>query len=834
VAEMTYEEADGKRWQLAENLARQYHFCVIPLYPFDYKDINKAGKVPCIKGWQKKEHTRLGEIETWEMEKPYHNLGLVLGGKYGVIAIDVDGEEGKEILEELSGGDIPETVTYKTPGGGMRYLYRVRKKDRDKIFRKYKKNGRTEHNECSLLGDGTQTVLPYSIHPNGGVYKFVKGKSFDDIKIAYVPEWMRNLMLRETSAPPNSIKQPKSVERREISEGLVGDDDLLEIFTKCPRLRELYEEQKEIGLDYDTWHNVTRLLAQIDGFQHYAMEFSELSSKHDDNSVKHIEELLDKYRETKGNVPTIRCTTFGCAEKDIAHCYGKLNYNDNKELTNSPANNIKSYNIYDEDFLYNIGIERNPKTKKWELNPNKFLRLFKKDNRICVIDTPSLRHCIFYRYSLKGEYWKMLTERTLFGMCRKLLHHYVPDAWSSGMGDQLRKVLPLMSKDSKRLERPTSYVNVKNGLFNVETFTLEEHRPEVFTTTRIPFIYKPEAKAPLFMKFLNDIFEEDQERIDLVQEMMGYCLCANTKAEKFFFLYGSGGNGKSVLLNVIKTILGKNNYSSLALERFNDKFAAAELIDKLANIADESESTIEMKTSELKRIASGNDIQGERKFQDAYSYKPFATLLFSFNNLPKTKDHSPGMKRKLVIIPFNRDFTSEGHDDTSLTEKLAEEKAGIFAFAMKGLERLQSERTQEYKGKKITLKPYHFSRCETVEIEHKRYFKVVDFHEAFLDACVKVIIDLNSQNTWKKTRINKEDMLFAFRAWSVEVDNREAKQEHIDTTSNKIRDLLKERGAYYNRLPKQCTNNNKAYYPNVEFTQRGLKLLEKGKRFYNY
>jgi hypothetical protein len=110
------------------------------------------------------------------------------------------------------------------------------------------------------------------------------------------------------------------------------------------------------------------------------------------------------------------------------------------------------------------------------------------------------------------------------------------------------------------------------------------------------------------------------------------------------------------------------------------------------------------------------------------------------------------MKRKLVIIPFNRGFTSEGHDDTSLTEKLAEEKAGIFVFAMEGLKRLQSEGTQEYKEEKIILKPYHFSRCKTVEIEHKRYFKVVDFHETFLDACVKVIIDRNSQNTWKKTR----------------------------------------------------------------------------------
>jgi hypothetical protein len=74
-------------------------------------------------------------------------------------------------------------------------------------------------------------------------------------------------------------------------------------------------------------------------------------------------------------------------------------------------------------------------------------------------------------------------------------------------------------------------------------------------------------------------------------------------------------------------------------------------------------------------------------------------------------------------------------------------------------------------------------------------------------------------------------MLFAFRAWSVEVDNREAKQEHVDTTSNKIRDLLKEKEAYHNRTPKQCASNNKAYYPNVKFTRRGYNYWKKGKDF---
>jgi hypothetical protein len=202
-----YAPINKKRWLLAKKLVENFSARIIPLYPF-YRNNEKAGKVPCIRGWVKKEPTTIEELEEWQREWEYCNIGLVLGGFSGWVAIDVDGEGGRKILKELSGGDIPDTVTYKTPGGGKRYLYKVKDEHIGKKFKKYVKTGEGEHCECALLGDGQQTVLPYSIHPNGGEYRFYKGKNFDTIKVAFTPEWMEDLMLQTT-------KNKKEDKRRE-------------------------------------------------------------------------------------------------------------------------------------------------------------------------------------------------------------------------------------------------------------------------------------------------------------------------------------------------------------------------------------------------------------------------------------------------------------------------------------------------------------------------------------------------------------------------------------------------------------------------------------------
>jgi hypothetical protein len=103
------------------------------------------------------------------------------------------------------------------------------------------------------------------------------------------------------------------------------------------------DEPKNEGLDENTWNNLTRLLTQIKGYERYAMEFSELSSKHNKRSIERIELLLSEANDGG----TIRCSTFGCEKENIEDCYKKCHYNQEGEIINSPASKIRAaINIY--------------------------------------------------------------------------------------------------------------------------------------------------------------------------------------------------------------------------------------------------------------------------------------------------------------------------------------------------------------------------------------------------------------------------------------------------------------------------------------------------------
>ncbi len=152
---------------------------VIPLCPFDHSGMseehlnrcNNPGKTPLILRWVNARVPSEELIDEWLIKWPNCNIGLVLGKVSGLIAIDVDGQYGAETLQKISGGDLPETWQFSTPGGGMRYLYRFPKNLNLKKFQDTNKE--LAHNECALLGEGFQTVMPPSTHQNGGKYEWI-------------------------------------------------------------------------------------------------------------------------------------------------------------------------------------------------------------------------------------------------------------------------------------------------------------------------------------------------------------------------------------------------------------------------------------------------------------------------------------------------------------------------------------------------------------------------------------------------------------------------------------------------------------------------------------
>lgn len=289
------------------------------------------GKIPLIKEWQTKQPPNSEEVETWAKTWSEMNVGLPLGTVSGVIGIDIDGKAAISRLKELSGGDVPDTWSFQTPGGGKRYLYKV---PDGVATKKYSETLEGEHSEIALLGDGQQTILPPSTHPNGGKYKWYKGKSYKDIEIAEAPKWILDLMTGKVS---KKVKEKK----QELKENNDNSSDADEVFQRlskrCSSFKKALAVQRTKGLSEDDWFRWSRLLVSA-GHGEAAMEFSKLSTKHDDRSEERISDLIAEMPEGGA---MIRCTTFGCDECDVEKCFCKVNENDEGDITNSPGSFIK-------------------------------------------------------------------------------------------------------------------------------------------------------------------------------------------------------------------------------------------------------------------------------------------------------------------------------------------------------------------------------------------------------------------------------------------------------------------------------------------------------------
>ncbi|SPD73773.1 conserved hypothetical protein [uncultured Desulfobacterium sp.] len=173
----------------------------------------------------------------------------------------------------------------------------------------------------------------------------------------------------------------------------------------------------------------------------------------------------------------------------------------------------------------------------------------------------------------------------------------------------------------------------------------------------------------------------------LTCEAIGYSLLSECLFEKFFLLIGPGANGKSVLLDVLIHLLGKEQTAGVQPSQFGNRFQRAHLFGKLINVVTELSEGLEIPDGELKSIVSGEMTTVEFKHRDPFNIFPFATCWFASNHLPRTRDFSPAFFRRAIVIPFNRIF-SETEQDERLKDKLREELTGILNLsleAMKGV-----------------------------------------------------------------------------------------------------------------------------------------------------
>jgi P4 family phage/plasmid primase-like protien len=277
------------------------------------------------------------------------------------------------------------------------------------------------------------------------------------------------------------------------------------------------------------------------------------------------------------------------------------------------------------------------------------------------------------------------------------------------------------------------FINFKNGVLNLETGALYPHGPNFHFHYCLPYEYNPTATAPNWLRFLDQITMGREELKNILHEYMGFILYGGEYVyQKALILSGSGKNGKSTFINVLKELSGRGNFATVPLTTLaTNNFFLPEIQNKLVNISEEEPPTCFKETGIFKNLTGNNSVSANRKFERPYSFVSKAKIVITYNEMPYISDTSTGMKRRLLIVPF--DFNLEDSPelvDVKIMEKLRGELSGIFNLALEGYHRLEERGA--------------FTKAHAVE-------------EAIVET-----FDFNTFDLWYEENINKSDDFSTF------------------------------------------------------------------------
>lgn len=221
--------------------------------------------------------------------------------------------------------------------------------------------------------------------------------------------------------------------------------------------------------------------------------------------------------------------------------------------------------------------------------------------------------------------------------------------------------LDILIRENSKAE-DAKLIAFENGLYNIVDDSFVEFTPEHIITNKIRWKYNPEAYSELADKTLNKIACNDPQIRALLEEAIGYCFYRRNELGKAFILTGDKSNGKSTFLSMVQCLLGDENISSLDLKELGDRFKTAEMFGKLANIGDDIGDEFIANPAIFKKLVTGERVSAERKGQNPFEFNNYSKLLFSANNIPRIKDKTGAVQRRLTIIPFDARFSADDPD----------------------------------------------------------------------------------------------------------------------------------------------------------------------------
>lgn len=213
--------------------------------------------------------------------------------------------------------------------------------------------------------------------------------------------------------------------------------------------------------------------------------------------------------------------------------------------------------------------------------------------------------------------------------------------------------LKILDTDEVEFDSDKRYINFANGVYDLDSKELKEHSPEYLLTYKLPIKHDSDSDCPEFQKAIKIWLTTEEEQDELLKGLY-YLISGQRGADKVFWLYGTGEDGKTQVSHLCRSLVGEDRTSAIAVEDLDGRHATAPLFGKLLNIADEVSTKYNISDAVFKRVSGNSLITVDPKHRDQITFQSKALWIIPSNNLPRSSDTTHGYYRRFKIFRFRR------------------------------------------------------------------------------------------------------------------------------------------------------------------------------------